>query len=206
MPSDVDICNQALDLLGQSNITLITPPDAGSKEAGLCSRMYPIVRDEIQTAFPWTELIVRTTIAADVASPDWGPEFQFTLPGDMMKPLDMYVGGFRLDQRTIEGGKILSNEGGPLQIRYIKQNNDPNSWSALMVSSVATRMAFKMHPKLVGMDATSFRIIKDHMKEVWTAARHANGQSRTPINWGIPDSWVSVRVGSGQQVLERGIS
>ncbi len=206
MPSIVDLCNEALDLLGQTTIVAIDPPDTDSKNAALCARTYPLIRDQIQRAFPWKRLITRVQIAADIAAPVWGFDKAFTIPGDLSKLLDVFVGDFRLDLWNLEGDQILCNEDGPVQIRYIKQNDDPNTWDSLMQASVSSRMAYVMAPTLVGHDSPLYQIVKDRFKEIWIAARHANGQEGTPMRVGRPDPWVSVRVGTEGDFLERGIS
>ena len=47
MPSVVDICNEAMDLLGAATITALTE---NSKEARLCNRRFETVRDAVVRA------------------------------------------------------------------------------------------------------------------------------------------------------------
>ena len=54
MPSVVDICNEAMDLLGAATITALTE---NSKEARLCNRRFPTVRDQVLRAHPWNTAI-----------------------------------------------------------------------------------------------------------------------------------------------------
>ena len=50
MPSVVDICNEAMDLLGAATITALTE---NSKEARLCNRRFSTVRDATLRSHPW---------------------------------------------------------------------------------------------------------------------------------------------------------
>ncbi len=79
MPSVVDICNEAMDLLGAATITSLTE---NSKEARLCNRRFETVRDSVLRSHPWNVAIVRTDIAADSDAPAFGFTHQFTLPTD----------------------------------------------------------------------------------------------------------------------------
>ena len=79
MPSVVDICNEAMDLLGAATITALTE---NSKEARLCNRRFETVRDSVLRAHPWNVAITRAALAKDSATPAFGFTSQFTLPTD----------------------------------------------------------------------------------------------------------------------------
>ena len=58
MPSVVDICNEAMDLLGAATITALTE---NSKEARLCNRRFETVRDAVLRAHTWNVATVSYT-------------------------------------------------------------------------------------------------------------------------------------------------
>ena len=62
MPSVVDICNEAMDLLGAATITALTE---NSKEARLCNRRFSTVRDATLRSHTWNCAIARADLAAD---------------------------------------------------------------------------------------------------------------------------------------------
>ncbi|BCV06006.1 MAG: hypothetical protein CM15mV123_200 [uncultured marine virus] len=66
MPSVVDICNEAMDLLGAATITALTE---NSKEARLCNRRFATVRDATLRSHPWNCAIERAELAADSTAP-----------------------------------------------------------------------------------------------------------------------------------------
>ena len=66
MSSVVDICNEAMDLLGAATITSL---DENSKEAKLCNRRFTTVRDQVLRSHPWNSAIRRATLAKDSATP-----------------------------------------------------------------------------------------------------------------------------------------
>ena len=63
MPSVVDICNEAMDLLGAATITALTE---NSKEARLCNRRFSTVRDATLRSHSWNCAIARADLAADI--------------------------------------------------------------------------------------------------------------------------------------------
>ena len=63
MSTDVDICNMALALLGDSaTVTSINPPE-GSAQASHCSRFYPMARDALFEMSSWGFSTVRANLA-----------------------------------------------------------------------------------------------------------------------------------------------
>ena len=66
MPSVVDICNEAMDLLGAATITALTE---NSKEARLCNRRFETVRDAVLRAHTWNVAITRAELVDVVAVP-----------------------------------------------------------------------------------------------------------------------------------------
>ena len=69
MPSVVDICNEAMDLLGTATIISLTQ---NSKEARLCNRRFDTVRDAVLRAHPWNCAIVRQQLAKNTTAPAFG--------------------------------------------------------------------------------------------------------------------------------------
>ena len=147
MPSVVDICNEAMDLLGAATITALTE---NSKEARLCNRRFETVRDSVLRAHPWNVAITRATLAKDSAAPAFGFTSQFTLPTD---PFCLRVLSFfnsNVDSEIaaydtqvmfkVEGRKILSDEE-TCQIVYIARIEDTELFDSLLSSSIAHKLA-----------------------------------------------------------------
>ena len=60
MASVIDICNKALDKLGQNPIISLTD---GNKAANLCTRNWPLVRDQVLREHPWNFAMKRAILA-----------------------------------------------------------------------------------------------------------------------------------------------
>lgn len=203
MPSKVDVANTALDRLGQPPIVTF---DDGTKTANLVKRLYPIVRDQVHRVHPWRRLKARARLAADVTAPTWGYTTRFRLPSDILMLLDVYKGDEPLNRDwELEGDFILCDETGPLDIRYIKDSDNPDEWDSLHLSAVAWLLACEMSEALTQdpqKRAQCFAAFNDAL----TMAKRYSGMEGNPVNLTSPDPWELVRYAGGTDVEQRGIS
>jgi hypothetical protein len=137
MASKTAIANRALSKLGETRVSNVDIDN--TKPAKVIRFMYDIVRDAMLAAYPWNFAIKRVQIAADASAPAWGYSKQYTLPVDFLSLLEIKGN----PEYRIESGKILTNEGAPIYIRYIAQITDTGLFDALFVEAFATRMAYE---------------------------------------------------------------
>ena len=159
MPSVVDICNEAMDLLGAATITALTE---NSKEARLCNRRFYTVRDAVLRAHSWNVAITRASLAADSAAPAFGFSTQFTLPTDpyCLRVISFWNANVNNDiaaydsnvMYKIEGRKILSNES-TCSIIYIGRVTDTELYDSLLSSTIAHRLASETAYAITGSNA-----------------------------------------------------
>jgi len=189
----VDICNIALVQLGQDQIMTLTDK---VKAAQLCNTMYPVIRDEMIRAHPWRRLKVRTNLAFQAGvTPPFQYLFSYLLPADYILLLDVWAGGQILRQQwEMEGNTILANVEGPLQIRYIRDSNDPSEWDSLMVMTFAARLAYALAEPLT-QDSEKIKLAAAKFNELERRAKKAAASEGTPVNIEQPDPWVAVRFG-----------
>lgn len=83
MATDVDICNLALDELGQT--TTIGSLAERTKLGTLCARHYPQMLDELLAAHPWpfARKAIALELTSDTPLPGW--EFQYAYPTDCLR-------------------------------------------------------------------------------------------------------------------------
>lgn len=83
MATDIDICNEALALLGErADVTSISPVEGG-RFAERCARDYPIARNLVLEAYPWSFATRRAALA--VLLEDYcGWRFGYARPGDAL--------------------------------------------------------------------------------------------------------------------------
>lgn len=161
MPSVVDICNHAMDLLGAATITSLTE---NSKEARLCNRNFEKLRDDVFRSHPWNTAITRATLAKDSTAPAFGFANQFTLPTDpyCLRVLSFWNSSVNNDVAAydsnvmykIEGRKILSNEGS-CSITYIARITDTEQYDSLLSSAIAHRLASETAYAITGSNSVA---------------------------------------------------
>ena len=159
MPSVVDICNEAMDLLGAATITALTE---NSKEARLCNRRFETVRDAVIRSHPWNVAISRATLARDSDAPPFGFTYQYTLPTDpyCLRVISFWNSNVNNEVAAydsnvmykIEGRKILSNEG-TCSIVYLSRVTDTEQFDPLLSSTIAHKLAAETAYAITGSNA-----------------------------------------------------
>lgn len=83
MATEIDICNQALALLGErADVTSIKPVEGG-RFAERCARDYPIARNLVLEAYPWSFATRRAALAV-LQSEYCGWDYAYARPGDAL--------------------------------------------------------------------------------------------------------------------------
>lgn len=189
MSSEVDICNRALQKLGASRITSLTENSVNARACNLC---YEHVRDAELRAHSWNFAIKRSQLALDATGPDFGPTNSYTLPADFLRLIapDAEDNLNDLDW-LIEGQKILTEDGAPLNIRYIYRVTDPNVFDALFMESLACRMAVEMCEELTQSN-TKGQAVREDYKNSIREARKLNSFEQRPAEQQV-DTWLTDR-------------
>lgn len=174
MATAVSICSNALLMLGAQPINDFG--DANDR-ARLASNLWPSVRDNLLRSHPWNCCIKRVELAPDTAAPPFDWAYQYTLPGDFMKPLAVGEAGAE-EAFKVEGRKILCDVN-PCYLRYVYRNENPASWDSMLVRAAELEMASAM-----AYGITQSASLRDsyrqeallHLKR----ARAVDGQDDTP--------------------------
>ncbi len=100
--SQIDICNNALDLIGQGNH--ITDLSANTKEADLSRRLYDQVLARCLEKFDWSfcrkdEYITDDYLLPDVASLPW--KYTYSIPDDVLRVLYLLPDGANSFSETV---------------------------------------------------------------------------------------------------------
>jgi len=152
----VDIVNRALAKLGGARIAAL-----GEKvpAAALAASLFETVRDAEISAHGWHFAMTRKIISAEVEKPAFGWANQFLLPADCLRLLmagpwpgpvmrDLIADDSRLF--VLEGGRILTNLGPTVPVRYLRRVEDPALYPAVFVEALACRLAAEMAESLTG--------------------------------------------------------
>ena len=190
MPSVVDICNEAMDLLGAATITALTED---SKEARLSNRRFETVRDQVLRAHPWNAVIERKELAQDSSAPAFGFAHQYTLPTNpyCLRVLSFWNGNVdneiaAYDSQNmfkVEGRKVLSDET-TCRIIYIARITDTEQYDSLLSSTIAHKLASEVAYAITGSNSVGQQMFQLYQ------ARLAEARSMDAAE-GMPDKIIS---------------
>jgi hypothetical protein len=185
VPSVIDLCNSALDKVGQGAITSLGDNTKSSK---LCNRNWPLVRDRVLRAHPWNFAVRRTNLAPDSIAPSWGFTAKFPIPTDCLRLLevrDLSTGEFQLENGYIHANATV------LYIRYISRIEDPNVYDSLFVNSAATLLAAEVCEPF-DQSASKKKGLLDEYDAFLAEAKGADAQENPPTVY-EEDDWIKVR-------------
>lgn len=174
MTSKVEIANLALGKIGAGTITSFSD---NSDEARVVSRFYaPTMRAELRS-HPWSCARKRVRLAALSDAPVFGFSHQYQLPSDCVRILpDATVTDWQ-----VEGRRILTDDGGPLDLVYIAEISDPNDMDVLLVEAFACRLAMALAERLTQSN-TKRELARQEYKETVAEARRINAFERVAID------------------------
>lgn len=153
MTAAIDIANRALGDVGADPIDSF---DDDSKQARLCKKLFPQLRDAMLRSHPWNFGKVRASLPALAAAPAWGYRRAFQLPSDYLRLLHVRddVGAWWTPFEChglnfeVEGTTIVTDALAPLHVLYIATQPDTAVFDALftdaLVSSLASNLCMPM--------------------------------------------------------------
>lgn len=182
--SQVSICNSALIKIGADVISSITQE---TRTARLLNAVWNQVSDAVLRDHRWNFAVKRVTLAPNGTTPDWGYDYQYDIPNDSLRILDVDPDDI---EYVIEGSKILSDES-ELDILYIYRNTDPSSWDAMFAEALAWKLA-----ETIAYAVTQSKSLVDSCRDSYKAAianaRFVDGSEGTPKVL-VADVWSNAR-------------
>ena len=140
----VDICSTALLKLGASPIASFADATA---EADVAARIYPVTRDSLLAAYPWSFTIAQTVLAAEASAPAADYAHSFALPATCLRVLSAGIGksGRGLDYR-IQGSRLLA-DAASLTLTYqrtIPESEFPAFFTAVLIARLAAELCMPL--------------------------------------------------------------
>lgn len=185
MASDVAICNLAMIRLGAETITSLTQNSANARR---CSAVFALARDSELRKHVWSFARARARLAADTTAPTHGYTYRYTLPPDFLR---LHPDATVTDWQ-IEGGYILTDDGAPLDIIYVKRITDTSLFDALFVDALAARIAVELAEEITQSN-TKKQIADKWYGDTIREAKRVNAVER--ISDEMPeDTWITARL------------
>lgn len=172
--ADVDICANALRLLGEDPIVSL---EDDSERARLCNAFYAPTRDAVLRAHAWNFALRRAALNRLAAAPLFEWQAQFQLPAD---PFCLRV--IRTDNDEypwkIEGRLLLTNRDS-VKILYVARILDVTLYDPLFVDALTYRLAEKMAMPITG-SLEKAKAFRELYLQILAEALTYDGQEGTP--------------------------
>lgn len=186
MTSEVGICNQALVKVGASRIVALTDD---SKQARTLNAIYAVKRDAELSANPWTFAIKRAQIPASSTAPAFGWAYAYPLPSDYLAMVevgqdytfyDTDTGAlFALETDSNGAQAVLTDQGSPLDVRYVSRVTNSGLFTPLFVEVLACRLAAEVCEELT-QSAGKKEALWGEYKRAIREARRVNAIEQPP--------------------------
>ena len=191
MASDVQICSNALLMLGSSPINSFSEgvQANGVDVAQLAANLWPTTRNSLLRSHPWSCATCRVSLSPEVTAPAFGYTYRYVLPADWLRNVE--VNGVIADEVDYRVETVGSNNGSKrllinqatLKLIYIWSNTDTESWDAMLQAAaelaMAAKMAYAVTQSSSLADAMEAKLAR-HMAQ----ARAVNGQDESPQTLG----------------------
>lgn len=180
MATDVSICSNALLLLGDNPINALDPPD-DSAAGLLAANLYPQVRQWMLRAHPWNCAIKRVILAPDTAPPPFDYAFQFSLPDDWLRTLQVGQKDIPVDFQ-IEGRKILCDES-VFYLVYVFNNTVEATYDSMLAYMLTLAMKAAMAYPITKSSALA-QLCQQELQAELKKARSVDGMENPPDTLG----------------------
>lgn len=189
--TETDICNLALDILKERPIASL---DDARPTAEWCKRNFAITRDGCLSMANWNFAMKRQKLAAEAEAPAFDWSYAYTVPTDCIRVVPLTEGGRpegRPIAHVVEGGAILTNQSGPLPVRYVRRVMSYDAYHPLFIEALSARLAFKGAHWITGK--TSYQqiakgIYDQAINDAWLTDAIEGDQPRAADN-----DWIDAR-------------
>jgi hypothetical protein len=178
MTSSVSICSNALIRLGDKPISSF---EDGTDAANACANLYPDVLDALLRGHPWDCARKRVVLAPLSAVPAFDYAYQYQLPADYMRPIQIGARGCALDY-VIEGRQLLT-DASSLPLVYVFRNTNEATWDGLLVDVMTAAMTSVLaYP--ITQSASMAQTMEAKFQLAFKQAKAVNGQDSEPETLG----------------------
>lgn len=185
MAGDVEICSNALLMLGQKPIASFNEANqpANLNTAKLCGALYPQIKRAILRRHPWNCAVKRVQLSPDATPPAFGYTYRFLKPADWLRTLEIGDNGNLVNRPQFrdESGYLLSDERFcPLvYIAEVQAETFDALLTDVMTAAVAFRLAYPI-TKSTTVEEAKLKELQGFMRE----ARAVDGQDEPPDTFG----------------------
>lgn len=175
--SEVAVASMAAGILDDFHLSDL---DEDTPIARFMAREFGYVRDEVLQMYPWHVAVTRASLPVLEDAPAFGWDYAYQLPEDCLRlhPL-RYEGKFSGQDvpYELESNQILTNQSGPLYIKYTKRLTNMTRWRPLMARTLASRLAMYAATRVTGK-LNYYEKAAAEFGRVYFEATHADSMER----------------------------
>jgi len=178
-------------MLGSSPINSFTEGSQanGLDTARLCSNLWPTTRDAILRSHPWKCAKARVKLSPEATAPAFGYTKRFILPSNWLRNVE--INGVVAEEVDYEVETADSNNPSKrlllsqdaLNLVYIWENIDTESWDAMLVKAAEYAMAAEMAYAVA--QSTSLKdLFEGKLRAYLAQCRAVDSQDQSPAQFG----------------------
>lgn len=194
MASYAEIANSAATIVGTA--ARLTLPGEDTVLGRAVAAQWDLARRAVLRDGSFNFSIARASLPALAVAPTHGWERAFQLPADCLKLIEVYGWGRAAYQ--LEGTKILSDAGAPLEIRYVRDVTEPAEFDGLVAEAFAQKIANAIGNKIAG-SAYKEELGEERYRRKIVAAKRADALENPPIAF-EESGWILARHVGGPAV------
>lgn len=171
--TQLELCNVALSHLGEARIDALSDDTA---RARACALHYQPVLKEVLRSHRWNFAVARDEIDADPTGPAFGWGYQYSLPEDCLRVLevnDSEAGDWISDEWTIEGRKLLTNAA-TLRLVYIRDLDDEALTDPLFAQAFGLKLAVALTESIRGSTGKTGELLQVYQNVTAPLARRVD--------------------------------
>ena len=180
----VDICNLALDKLGQREISATGLTAPATEIERVCARHYEQTKRKVlrKYIFKFAKKYATITVSGTV-TPTFGYSYAYTLPSGFLRLLTL--GDVTIGDDTppglydISDGHIFTNESSPIKVTYIYDAVTVANYDPLFIDVFTLELAAAMAVKFT-LKPSLVQMLKSELLDAQLAASAISGQEKPP--------------------------
>jgi hypothetical protein len=169
-------------------------PDQDTRLTVAINTVWDVARKAALRRNAWNFAIERVVLPALSETPAFGFGYQFTLPADFVRLVDVDGPIPQARDWKLEGGKLLGNAS-PLQILYVRDCIEIDRWDDLFELAVSYKVAELIAVQITG-DANVKVECRNSFNDLFGDAQATDAHENPPQDFD-EDPWVTARWGYG---------
>jgi hypothetical protein len=174
MTSSVSVCSDALVMLGGAPFSSFDEPKPHVRVA---ANLYASVRDDVLRLHTWNCATNRVILAPLATAPAFDFAYQFQLPGDWLRTLQVGQKGCPIEYRS-EGQRLLADVNA-LPLVYCFRNVVEDTWSTNLIKTMTLAMAAAMAYAVTSSTSVRDSFRDEHERKL-KVAKAIDGQDDPP--------------------------